>query len=111
MTVTRATAVTILFVASALSLRGAPTPHAAHLSDDLVRHVARATRGRARVIVHGDQTTIDAVAARYHLQVLRRLAQAAVLAANSAELSALAADPAIDHLSGDLPVKNWMSKS
>ena len=111
MTFKRAAVVTTLFVASVLTLRGAPAPHRAHLSDDLLRHVGRATTGRARVIVHGDQATIDALAARHHVQILRRMKHSAVLAANSAEMSGLAADSAIDHLSGDVPVRNWMSVS
>jgi serine protease AprX len=69
------------------------------------------TPARARVIVHGDADTVDAIASRHHLQIVRRLGGGAVLAANSAEMSELAADGAIDHLSGDVPVKNWMSIS
>src|SRR5438094_47702 len=111
MTFKRLICLTVLFVASALTLRGAPAQHRALLSVDLLRHVDRHSTARARVIVHGDADTIDAIAARHHLQVLRRLAHSAVLAANSDEMSALAADAGIDNLSGDVPVKNWMSVS
>ena len=90
---------------------GAPAPHRAHLSTDLLRHRDRHTTARARVIVHGDQAVIDAIAGRDHVQVLRRMAGAAVIAANSDEIDRLAADAAIDHLSSDQPVKNWMSVS
>jgi len=100
-----------VFLLSGLGLRGAPQDHRAHLSDDLLTHVTRRTPARTRVFVHGDGATIDALAARYHLQVLRRLEHAAVVAANSAELDALAADAGVDHLSGDVPVKTWMSIS
>src|SRR4030088_280457 len=103
MTLKRAAVAITLSVASALTLRGAPAPHRAHLSDDLLRHQSRRTTLRARVIVHGDEPTIDALAARHHVQVLRRMAHSAVLAANSAEMSELAADAALDHLSGDVP--------
>src|SRR5216110_431295 len=105
------TSITALVAASALTLNGAPAPHRALLSLDLQRHVERRSTARARVIVRGDADTIDAIATRHHLQVLRRLAHSAVLAANSYEMSALAADAAVENLSGDLPVKNWMSIS
>jgi serine protease AprX len=111
MTVKRFVAVTTLFVASALSLRGAPAPHRAHLSDDLLRHVARNTTGRARVIVRGDEATLDDIAARHHLQIVRRLEHGVVLVANSAELDRLSKEESLDHLSGDLPVRTWMSVS
>src|SRR5436309_240217 len=102
MTFKRLTVVTVLFAASALTLRGAPATHRAHLSDDLVRHVARHTKARARVIVRGDQATVDDIAARHHLQVVRHMAHAAVLAANSDEMAELAADAGVENLSGDV---------
>jgi serine protease AprX len=104
-------AVVGIFCCSGLGLRGAPRDHRAHLSDDLLRHIERKTPARARVLVHGDAATIDALATRYHLQVVRRLEHAAVVAANSAEIDALGSDAAVDHLSGDIPVKTWMSVS
>src|SRR5262249_54528357 len=111
MTFKRLTIITTIVAASALSLRGAPARHHALLSLGLLRHVERHSTARARVIVHGDGDMIDAIAARHHVQVLRRLAHSGVLAANSDELTALAADAAIDNLSGDVTVKNWMSIS
>src|SRR3989442_3489001 len=111
MTLKRLTIITSLVVASALTVRGAPAPHLAHLSDDLARHLDRRTTARVRVIVGGDQSTIDEIAARHHLQVVRRMAHSAVLVANSAEMAELAADAAVENLSGDVPVKNWTSIS
>src|SRR5690349_8866146 len=99
-----------LVAASTLGLKGA-TGHQAHLSLDLLAHQSRHTLARTRVIVHGDDDEIDAIAARHHLQIVRRLAGAAVLSADSNELSDLAGDAAVDHLSGDLPVHNSMSVS
>jgi len=96
---------------SVLGLRGAQPEHHAHLSDDLLRHVARQAKDRARVVVHGDAATIDALAARHHVQVVRRLEHGAVLSANAAEIAQLAADAGVDHLSGDVPVRTWMSVS
>jgi serine protease AprX len=103
--------VVVLIAGSALGLRGANNQHRAHLSIDLLAHESRHTRARARVIVHGNDAEVDAVASRHNLQVVRRLAEGAVLAANSDELAALAADTSVDHLSGDLPVRTWMSVS
>jgi serine protease AprX len=101
----------VLITVSALSLRGSGAEHRALLSTDLLDHQVRRTTARARVIVHGDEATVDAVAYRHHLQIVRRLAGGAVLAANSSELTSLAADASIDHLSGDIPVRTWMSVS
>ncbi len=98
-----------LVLASSLGLRGSGAQYRAHLSDDLVAHQARHTSVRARVIVHGTADEVDAMAARHHLVVLRRLDNAAVLSANSSELTELAADPAVDHLSEDGPVHVSMS--
>ena len=111
MTVKRFTVLSGLLAASALTLRGAPPPHRAQLSVDLLRHVEQHSTLRQRVIVQGDETTIDALAARHRLQVLKRLAHAAVIAANSDELDRLANDIAVNALSGDVPVKTWMSIS
>jgi hypothetical protein len=74
----------------------------AHLSNDLTKHQARKTHARARVIVHGTDRELDLLASRHRLQVVRRMRGAAVVLANSAELSELSRD--VDNLSGDLPV-------
>ena len=95
---------------SALGLRGS-TQHQAQLSDDLLAYQAGHATTRARVIVHGNAEEIDDLARRHHLQVVRTLEGSAVVAANGAELAELAADTAVDHLSGDLAVRNWMSVS
>jgi serine protease AprX len=63
------------------------------------------------VIVHGDAQAIDAIARRHGVQILKRLAGGAVFSANGDEIARLSSDTAIDHLSGDLPVKTWMSVS
>src|SRR5262249_45422194 len=47
----------------------------------------------------------------HHVQIVRRLAGGAVLAANGADLDSLAAEAGIDHLSGDMPVRPSMSIS
>ncbi|MGE5246494.1 MAG: S8 family serine peptidase [Betaproteobacteria bacterium] len=100
--------VACLFAVFLLTLSGSAAPHRARLSLDLLAHEARHTRAAARVIVDGTPGDIDALASRHHLRVLRYLAHGAVLEANSAELTALAADPTVDHLSGDAPVRPGM---
>src|SRR5471030_1051146 len=107
----RALIVALLIGSTTLGLRGTAAEHRAHLSDDLLSHQARLTTSRTRVIVHGDAATLDALASRHHLQILRRLAGGVVVAANSAELTELAADSAIDHLSDDPIVRTSMSVS
>jgi serine protease AprX len=111
MTIKRFALVCALIVGSALGIRGSVAEHAAHLSDDLLAHRTLLTIARTRVIVHGDAAQVAALAARHHLQVLRQLSNEAVVAANSLELAELAADGAIDHLSGDPIVRTSMSIS
>jgi serine protease AprX len=104
--------VAALVAASALTLRGSMgEQHRALLSADLLAHLTRGTSAKTRVIVHGSQETIDGVASRYGLEVVRRLNDGAVLAANSRDLSNLASDFGVDHLSGDLPVHTAMAVS
>jgi len=107
----KAPATSAIVVLSAFGLHGAQPEHHAHLSADLQRHVAQQAKDRARLVVHGDQATIDALAARHHVQVVRRLEHGAVIVANGAEIADLAADAGVDHLSGDVPVRTWMSVS
>ena len=107
----RAAIIASLVGVSALTARGSNRDHRAHLSDDLLAHQARHTRVRARVIVHGSDSEIDTLARRYGVTVVRRLAGGAVVGANSDQVSALAADFGVDHLSGDLPVRPDMSIS
>jgi serine protease AprX len=111
--VARLTAIVVaLVVASVFGVRGSSRAHRAILSTDLLAHEGRHTKARARVIVHGTLDEIQAIAARTHVLVVRTLGPgAAVLEADSVELTALAAEPALDHLSGDLPVWSDMSVS
>ncbi len=107
----RTAVVVALLATSVLGLRGANEPRRAHLSSDLVAHVAQHTKARARVIVRGSEAGLDALAARHRLQIVAHLSGAAVVLANSAELEALSAESAIDNLSGDAVVRPSMSVS
>src|SRR3954469_2063045 len=100
-----------ILATSTIGLHGAAPEHHARLSADLLHLPARDSTTRTRVIVHGDAATIDAIAARHHLAIVRRLAVGAVLAASADEIARLSADTAIDHLSGDVPVRPSMSIS
>jgi serine protease AprX len=105
-------AIVTFICASAFGVHGATPPqHRAHLSADLAAHIGKHTTARARVIVRGSEAQLDALAARHHLQIVRRLPGAAVLLTNSAELNALAGEADLDTLSGDLPVRTSMSVS
>jgi serine protease AprX len=100
-----------LLALGTLGIHGSAAPHRARLSLDLLRQEARHTRAGTRVIAHGSRSQLAAIAAQHHVRILRYLDGAAVLEADSAELTSLASDPAIDHLSGDLPVHSFMSVS
>ena len=63
------------------------------------------------MIVHGDSAALAALSTRHHVQILRQLADGAVVAASSAEVDELSADSLYDHLSGDPMVKVGMSIS
>jgi len=101
----------ILLAGNALGLQGWTGAHRARLSVDLLAHEAHHTSKRVRVIVHGSPGEVQAIAARHHLNIVRTLEDAAVLTVNSTELSELAADGAVDHVSPDLPVRLLMSVS
>src|SRR5262245_31687580 len=101
--------VAALLATSVLGVRG--QTRRAHLSDDLLAHAAKRTKEQARVIVHGTTADLDALAARRGLQIVRRLPDAVVVLANSAELTELAADAGVEKLSGDVRVRTWMSVS
>ena len=81
-------AVTVLVACSSLGLHGAGPARRAHLSADLAAHQARRTTARTRVIVRGTYLDLGRLAARHHLQIATWMRGAAVVLANSAELSA-----------------------
>jgi serine protease AprX len=107
----RASLVAVVVAASALTLRGSSTQHRAHLSKDLVSHLAFRAASSARVIVSGSDQDIDDAATRYGLRVLRRLDGGAVLAGTGDGLNQLASDGRFENLSGDMLVRNTMSVS
>src|SRR4051812_39598431 len=100
-----------ILIAAASGVAGRGPSRRAHVSDDLVRHELRHTSARTRVIAHGSAEEIATLAARHRLAVVRWLVDGAVLRANSGEIAALAADTAVDHLSGDPLVAASMSIS
>jgi serine protease AprX len=83
--------------------------HRAGLSTDLLFHESRRPIERTRVIVRGTREEVSALAQRHGVSVVRWLAGGAVLRADGRQISRLAADGAVDHLSGDPIVRPTMS--
>jgi subtilisin family serine protease len=81
------------------------------LSIDLLAHEAHHSTARRRVIITSDPAHIAAIAARHQLQVVHLLENGAVLSASSGELTDLASDSDVPAISGDLPVRPWMTVS
>ena len=102
-------AVVVLIAASTFGVGG--QRHRASLSSDLLLFEGRLSTARTRVIVRGSKTEIEAMASRHGLAVVRWLDGAAVVLANSSQVSDLAADSANDILSGDAPVTPFMDVS
>jgi serine protease AprX len=88
---------------------GVGAQHRARLSTDLLFHESRRAAERTRVIVHGTREEVSAMARRHGVSVVRWLSDGAVLRADGRQLSGLAADRAIDHLSGDPEVRPSMA--
>jgi serine protease AprX len=101
-----------LVYGSAFGFRGAQGAHRARLSIDLLAHEGRQTTQRKRVILHGTSDDVQAIAERHHLSVVRLLdGGGAVLSVNSAELTDLASDNLVDHISPDSRVRLMMTVS
>jgi subtilisin family serine protease len=83
----------------------------APLSGDLESLVRSRSARRQRVIVQGDAEALRNLERRHRVRVVRMLAHEAVIEANAAEVERIAADAAYAHMSGDLPVRSWMSVS
>ena len=79
--------------------------HRARLSADLADHLAVGSQS-IRVIIHGERSEIDALAARYNLRVARYLKSGAVFVVNAGQLEALRQDETQDHLSGDIRLQS-----
>src|SRR5260221_1732063 len=107
----RAAAILVIVAGSMLNVRASSPGHRALLSVDLLNHEARKTSSRVRVIVHGTPDQVQALADRHHVEVLRFLGDSAVVSASSADITNLARDLSIDHLSGDSMVRPSMTIS
>jgi serine protease AprX len=104
-------AVAALCSLAVISVRGEAPRHRARLSDDLLKLEALKAPARSRVIVQGTRAEVQALAGRHGVSVVRWLRNGAVLRANGAEVARLAADTAIDQLSGDQIVRTAMQVS
>ena len=99
------------WVAFAMPATVATAPRRAQLSLDLQQHQKSRARHAARVIVRGKPDALRALASRHKVRLLRVLDNAAVVEATSKQLDALALDPVVENLSGDVPVRSTMAVS
>jgi serine protease AprX len=88
---------------------GAEAGHRAKLSRDLADRVAAGRSETVRLIVSGTEAEVNALAERHGARVAKRLRGAAVLEVSGNALDAMAQDPAVAHLSGDVPVRRLMA--
>jgi serine protease AprX len=100
-----------LVFGSAFGFRGAQGAHRARLSVDLLAHEGHRTIQRKRVIVHGTPDDVQSIAERHHLSIVRLLGNGAVLSVDSAELTDLASDSLVDHISPDARVHLMLTVS
>ena len=101
-----------LIFGSAFGIQGAQRPHRALLSLDLLSHEGRRTAARKRVIVHGTRAEVQAIAERHRLTPVRVFEDGgAVFSVNSSELTDLASDGLVDHISPDSRVHLMMTVS
>jgi serine protease AprX len=101
-----------LVFGSAFGLRPAQSAHRAQLSVDLLTHESRKTTARKHVIVHGTADELLAIAERHHLALVRVFdGGGGVLSVNSAELTDLATDGLVEHISPDSRVHLMMTVS
>jgi serine protease AprX len=97
--------VSALLVAAPASAEGGSGSHRARLSADLADHLNAGSQA-IRVIVHGERSEVDALAARYNLRIARYLKSGAVFLVNAGQLEALRQDDTQDHLSGDVRLQS-----
>src|SRR5258705_1082228 len=98
-------AASLALVAAPASAAGGSGNHRARLSADLADHLTVGSQA-IRVIVHGERSEMEALAARYNLKVARYLKSGAVFVVNAGQLEALRQDDTPDHLSGDVRLQS-----
>jgi serine protease AprX len=103
--------VSAIVALTGVSLPGATNDRRPGLSADLLEVIERASTTRERVIVRGTREQVDAMIARHGVALVRRLANGAVVSADSRAVAALAADETVEHLSGDALVVPAMAVS
>jgi serine protease AprX len=100
-----------VIIALILSVYAPRAQYVASLSQDLLQWLSMPTSADVRVIVGGTQTELEPVLARHQLSVTRWLSNGVVVVVDAPALTALAADPAVAHLSGDIMVSPTMAIS
>jgi hypothetical protein len=81
----------------------------ARLALSLQHHVDSRSKTPVAVIVRGSPDEIDAIAARQHLSIKKRLDEGAVFQVNAAELDALTNEPSVTYISRDIQVTSFMA--
>ena len=94
-------AVSLIFTAHSPALAAG---HRARLSQDLEQRLKGGGADVIRVIVEGDAASLQGIASRYGAKIAKQLQRGLVLEVTAEQLAALAADPAVSHLSGDARV-------
>ena len=99
----------IALAVSVVCAASAEAGHRARLSRDLAERIAAGRADTVRLIVNGSDADVTAIASRHGARVAKRLRGAAVLEVPGHALDAMAQDPSVAHLSGDVPVRRLMA--
>ena len=81
----------------------------AKLSADLEERLQQGNRTPAAVILAKTGSEAESIATRHNATITKRLRSGVVLQVPAENLAGLAADPAVQHLSGDAPVHRMMA--
>ena len=102
----------VAVVAAVTATRPATVIHqSASLSDDLARFEKSHSSRAVHVIARGTTDQLQAISRKDGVPIVRFLEGEAVFSATRPQLEALATEPSIHHLSGDLKVADFMSVS
>src|SRR5215208_3266367 len=99
----------VLLVIAFLGVNAEAASHRARLSEDVAQRLAAGSDDSSSVIISGTDAQIQILAARYGARVKKTVRGGAVLDLTGGQLAALAADPDVDHVSGDVQVRRMMA--
>ena len=99
----------IALAVSVVCAVSADAGHRARLSRDLAERIAARRGDTVRLIVHGSDADVTAIAGRHGARITKRLRGAAVMEVPGDALETMAQDSSVAHLSGDVPVRRLMA--